>query len=189
VVREVLFEAMSKVENTTSGWTDADTESLFSVLGKYWISFQWVEGLLDQSLLLAWDHDNWAASQKKLAKMSNAQKINELEKVVLNSPDFARVHKRPEWVERFKSFMKALHEERERRNTITHSQILFDLAERGLGPPLLSNRVKLKGGEASFEQNYLSKEFQNEMLGRIAKLAFEMNFICVQLRHDYRAQT
>jgi hypothetical protein len=67
---------MSTAENATSGWTDADTESLFSVLGRYWISFQWVEGLLDQSLLLAWGHNNWAESQKKLAKMSNAQKIN-----------------------------------------------------------------------------------------------------------------
>lgn len=179
---------MSEEKETTPTWTEADTEALFSALGKYLIIFQWIEGLLDQLLLLAWGRENWAASQKRLAGMTNAAKIEAVEAIVLNSSDFARVHTRPDWVAHFKTVIETLHTERKQRNTMVHSQILFEFAEKGLGPPLMSKRTKQDGADTSFDQHWLSRRFQQTMLGRIGALAVDMNFIYVQLLHDYRAQ-
>ena len=174
-------------EDAAPKWTDEDTEALFTTLGKYWIIFQWVESLLDQLILLAWGHDNWAASQKKLAGMSNMQKIDCVESIVLTKPDFARVHTRPEWVTHFKSIMEALHAERKHRNSIIHSQILFEFADKGLGPPLLSMRTRSGTEDERFERYWLSKEYQGKMLADLGKLAMQMNFVYVQLVHDFQA--
>jgi hypothetical protein len=158
-------------------------------LGRYWIIFQWIEAQLDKLLLLAWGHENWARSQKKLARMTNAEKIQRVELVVLRTSDFARVHTRPEWVSDFKSVLEALQEERKRRNAMIHSQILFEFADKGLGPPLLSTRLKPNGEGELFEQHWLSKEFQKEMMEQIGTLAMRMNFIYIQLVHDFQAPT
>jgi hypothetical protein len=165
-------------------WTDTDTDALFRTLGKYWVIFQSIEAQLDKLILLALGSDNWTQSQAQLARMSNAQKIDRVESIVLTSPDFARVHTRPDWVAHFKSIIEALHAERESRNALTHSQMLFEFADKGMGPPLLSTRIK---NDDLFERHWMSKEFQNEMLARIGKLAFDMNFIYVQLVHDFQA--
>jgi hypothetical protein len=168
-------------------WSDKDTDALFSTLGKYWLSFQWIESQLDKILLLAWGHENWAASQARLAKMNNAQKIDSIGSIVLEGSDFKRVHSRPDWVSHFKSVIKALHTERERRNSITHSQILFDFSDTGLGPPLMSTRTRLGDDEERFEQRWLSKDFQETLLMEVGDLVLQVNFIYVQLVHDYRA--
>jgi len=41
-----------------SAWPDADTEALFATIGRYLLTFQWIEGKLDQILLLGWGEDN-----------------------------------------------------------------------------------------------------------------------------------
>jgi len=172
-----------------AAWTDADTEALFAALGRYVIVFQWIEGVLDQILLLAWGHENWGSSQAKLAKMKNKQKVDAVKKVVLKSSDFARVHTRPEWCAHFVSVIERLHAERMLRNAIMHSQYLFQLADAGLSAPLSSNRRMLEGleGKAVFDQQELTKERQTEILRDVAQLAIEVNFLHVQLVHDYRA--
>ena len=171
-------------DETPPRWTDADTDALFSTLGKYWVIFQSIEAQLDKLILLAWGSENWSKSQAKLRKMSNQEKIKCVESLVLKSSDFARVHTRPDWLAHFKSVAATLHQERESRNALTHSQILFEFADKGLGPPLLSVRVK---GDDMFERHWLSKEFQHTILVRISKLYYEMNFIYVQLLHDFQA--
>jgi hypothetical protein len=174
-------------EDAGLGWTDEDTEAVFTTLGKYWIIFQWIESLLDKLMLLAWGNENWTASQKKLAGMSNVQKIECVESMVLKTPDFARVHTRPEWVAHFKLVIEALHTERKRRNSIIHSQILFEFADKGLGPPLLSMRTKSGTGDERFERYWLSKEYQSKMLADLGELAMQMNFVYIQLVHDFQA--
>jgi hypothetical protein len=176
---------MSEATERPPAWTEADTEELFAALGRYWIIFQWIEGRLDQILLLGWGHENWNRSQKKLAGMTNSDKIKAVDTLVLKTVDFARVHTRPAWIEQFKSLMEALHNERNHRNSLIHSQILFDFADKGLEPPLLSTRKK--NGTEMFERQWLSKKFQQEMLARLSKLAWEVNLLHVQLIHDYRA--
>jgi hypothetical protein len=82
-------------------WTDADTEGMFAAIGRYLIIFQWVEGKLDQILLLGWGYENSILNQVKLAKMKNFDKVNTVKELVLNSPNFARVHTRPNWCTNF----------------------------------------------------------------------------------------
>jgi hypothetical protein len=168
-----------------AAWTEADTERLFTSIGKYVIIFQWMEGVLDQILLLAWGHENWDSSQSKLAKMTNEKKVDTVKKVVLASSDFARVHTRPEWCRHFESVMARLHKERLRRNRLVHSQYLLEFADAGLAP-LSSHRTRLEG-EPVFAREELTKEFQTTLLGEVAQLALDLNFIRVQLVHDYRA--
>lgn len=166
-------------------WTDADTEAMFATIGRYVIFFQWVEGKLDQILLLGWGHENWTASQDKLAKMSNFEKVSSVREIVLNSPDFSRVHTRPEWCANFEFLIQRLNDERTRRNSLVHSQYLFEFVEIGLAP-LKSHRQKV-GGKATFDQQHLSKPAQEKLLDDLIRLAMDVNFAHVQLIHDYKA--
>ena len=125
-------------------WTDADADALFATIGRYVILFQWIEGLLDQILLLAWGHENRADGQARLAKMRNFDKVEVVRDVVFNSPDFARVHTRPEWCSKFEALILRLHKERERRNGLVHSQYLFEFVEIG-SPPMRSDCKRAEG--------------------------------------------
>lgn len=166
-------------------WTEADTDAMFATLGRYVLIFQWVEGKLDQILLLGWGYENWEASQVKLAKMTNHEKVHAVEEVVLCSDEFSRVHARPEWCSHFKLLVERLHNERKRRNSMVHSQYLFDFV--GLGhPPVRSSRQKV-GGSVQFNQEDLSKENQARLLSDLALLAMDIGFAHTQLIHDYKA--
>jgi hypothetical protein len=96
---------------------------------------------------------------------------------------FIRV--RNKWCEQFKQTTQRLHDERQRRNALTHSQYLFDFVEIGY-PPLRSFRTK-QPGDQLFSQEYLSKDVQIEFLSRLVELAVEVNFLHIQLVHDYKA--
>ncbi len=160
-------------------------EALFGTIGRYVIVFQWIESVLDRILLLAWGEENWGSSQAKLATMTNQQKVDAVKGAVLTSSDFARVHTRPEWCAHFESVIGRLHAERQQRNATMHSQFLFEFADAGLAP-LNAKRRRLEG-EAVFDYEELTKEFQTNLLGNLARLAVDMNFIHVQLVNDYRA--
>ena len=95
---KLIQQAAERAQMTETGdldavWTETDTEGLFTSIGKYVIIFQWIEGVLDEILLLAWGHEK----QSKLAKMTNEAKVDTVKRLVFASSDFARVHTRPEW--------------------------------------------------------------------------------------------
>jgi len=70
---------------------------------------------------------------------------------------------------------------------IVHSQFLFEFADGGLGlAPLILKRLGLKG-KGVFDQQELTKEYQTEIRRDVAQLAIDVNFLHVQLVHDYRA--
>jgi hypothetical protein len=177
---------MSEACDDPHEWKDENYETLFANIGKYVVIFQSIEALVDQLLLLAWGQNNWAGSQRRLAGMTNDRKIRTLASEVLGSSDFKRVHTRPDWVSHFQTVVERLHSERQFRNSLVHSQILFEFAEKGLGPPLLSFRAK-EGSDAKFDRRWLTKEFQNEMLQQVGRLCFDMNFVYMQLLHDFQA--
>ncbi|WP_432286646.1 hypothetical protein SLT36_07695 [Aminobacter sp. BA135] len=52
------------------------TSEFLAMIGQYVIVFQWIESKIEQSLLLWWDHDNWAQSKQRLADMTNNQKVD-----------------------------------------------------------------------------------------------------------------
>lgn len=176
---------MSDGAEDAACWSETDTEALFANLGRYLFAFQWIEGMLDEILLMAWGFDNWRRSQCKLAQMTTEKKIKSVVKAVLESPHFRRVHARPEWCTRFKKVMERLNIERECRNGIMHSQFLFEFCEIG-GAPVRSRRLK---GELAgeFEQQALTTEVQSELIKRILALGMDLGFIEVQLRHDYQS--
>ena len=57
---------MKETPSGDSAWNDADTEALFATLGRYLLTFQWIESKLDQILLLGWGEDSWTASQARI---------------------------------------------------------------------------------------------------------------------------
>ena len=69
--------------------TEADTEGLFTSIGKYVIIFQCIEGVPTKSFSLL-GATIWASSQSKLVKMTNGEKVDTVKKVVFASSDFAR---------------------------------------------------------------------------------------------------
>lgn len=167
-------------------WIEDDTDVLFAAIGKYLIIFQWIESLLDKLIILSRGTENFENTQRFLAGLTNKRKIDVVSLAVLTSPDFWRVHTRPEWVLRFKSVVDLLHKERSVRNSIMHSQILFDFADRGMGPPLMSTGLKVTKSTGQVEPIWLSKEYQNELISSISNLALEMSFVYNQLVHDFQ---
>ena len=53
-------------------------------------------------------------------------------------------------------------------------------------PPLRSIRTK-GSTDKPFDQEYITKAVQDQLLHRIGELAFQVNFLHVQLVHDYKA--
>ncbi|MBY5585061.1 hypothetical protein [Rhizobium leguminosarum] len=166
-------------------WTDADSEAMFATIGRYIVIFQWIEGKLDEILLLGWGHENWEPSQVKLAKMTNSEKVKALRAIVSDSEEFARARTRSDWMAVFERLIERLHAERERRNSLAHSQYLFEFAAAG-EPPLRSLRQRGSDG-AGFSQEWFSNSAQEKMMAELSQLALDVNFTHVQLVHDYTA--
>jgi hypothetical protein len=179
---------MTETQLPKPNWTDADTEALFATIGRYVVIFQWAEAKLDQILLLGWGQEAWTSGQAKLAGMTNFEKVKATEELVLNSPDFAKIRTHhPEWCTEFESLIKRLHIERARRNSLVHSQYLFEFVDSGLGAPLRSNRRK-QDGKSTFDQEHLTKAAQEKLLSDLGQLAMDVNFAYVQLIHAYQAK-
>lgn len=74
--------------------------------------------------------------------------------------------------------------ERLRRNGILHAQFLFDFL--AIGHPVMQVDVRRRHGDVEFNREDLSRARCDEIMDEVAQLAFDLNFICVQLRHVYR---
>jgi hypothetical protein len=161
------------------------SEELFGTVGRYVILFQWLEGVVDQCLLLLWGHENLTAGQLRLAGMTNQQKVDALRREFHENPANARGRTRPDWIAWFETLIERLHQERRRRNSLLHSQYLFDLVEIGL--PILQSDHRKQDGKGIFEQKYLTPEVQRVLQDDLAHLAFETGLAHRQLIADYRA--
>lgn len=173
---------------TKNRWEDDpvaidEANRVYSFLGRYVISFQWLEGQIDQILLLARGHQNWEETHKWLSKLKNFEKINAFRDLVQDDVSFCRVQI-DGWYEHFKQVADRLDRERIRRNSILHAQFLFDFLV--IGCPAMQVNVRRQGNNVEFTQENLSPARCEEILNELAKLAIDLNFICVQLRHVYR---
>lgn len=164
---------------------EAESEALFLVIGKYVVFFQWIEGVIDQCLLLFWGHANWVESQKRLAGMRNHEKVDALLHEFQTNPANLRGQKRQDWADRFQGLIERLHGERRARNTLLHSQYVFDFLE--IGQPILRSDRRKMNGSVTFERQDLSSEQQAALLDRVAHLAMDINLARVQLVHDFGA--
>lgn len=166
-----------------STWSDADTENLFTFIGRYVVYFELVEAKLDEIILFVNGHKNWASTQAKLAKMTNDMKIKRVNSAVVES--FERLHVEANWLEHFRQLIDRLGAERRRRNAIVHSQYLFEFIEAGM-PPVRSHR-KSQAGKGQFDQEQFSFERSNEVLREIAGIYLDLSQVHLQIVHSHRS--
>lgn len=164
-------------EDARKPWTDAETERFFSCLGKYLVAFQWVEGQLDQIILLYRGHENWAQTQEELANLRLHRKIQIVHES-LSSPVF-NLREVGDWLDRGEKLLNELDAERRRRNDLVHAQYLFEFVEAGM-PPVQSNRRK--GDERFFQQDIDLNEFERR-LRSLAELGIHISLLRTQMIH------
>jgi len=169
-------------ENTTT--SDVEAEMFYRFVGQYVILFQWLEGQLDQTILLARGPENWANTQQRLTGLRNIDKINMFSGLVKADDHFGTVTI-DSWYEHFDHLIAGLHAERKRRNDILHSQFIFDFLAIGHSP-IRSNRRR-HGNDVNFTRESLSRERCDDIIIEIGELAADLNLICSQLRQVFKA--
>ena len=161
-----------------------EAERFFKFVGQYVISFQWLEGKIDDIFLLARGHNNRKQTFAWLAQQTNEKKIDAFRDAIFDGAHFAPVLV-DGWEARVYSVTDRLHAERRRRNGVLHAQFLFDFL--AIGAPIMRTHVRRKGGSVAFDSEDLSPERCHQIISEVALLAFDLNMICVQLRHACRA--
>ena len=155
-------------------------EKLYSFIGKYVISFQWLEGILDQIYSLGDDLREKADVDAELATLSFSRKSIAVRKLILTGDAFAGGGTIEGWKQRIEDFFRRLDEERERRNAIMHSQYLFDFL--AIGQPLLRAR-RQRGNKERYSYEDMSIENIDRILQEMAELCWEANLIYTQCLH------
>lgn len=186
VFPEPRLKANQMNEQGVNSRADEEADRLYRFLGKYIVTFQWLEAQLDQILLLANGHENWGRAQIRLAGMRNIDKISAVEKVVMAPRPFGRRAERPGWTEGFEALLERLRHEGRRRNGIVHSQYLFEFVEAGL--PVLRSDRRRKDGVAEFEREDLDSEQISAIFNELAMLAIDLSQARLQLVHWYAAE-
>ena len=110
-----------------------------------------------------------------------------VEEVVMAPTPFGRKNQRPGWTESFEALVQRLKKEGQRRNSIVHSQYLFEFVKAGM-PPLRSDR-RNRDGVAEFDQEDFDRERTDAILKELAMLAFDLSQARIQLVHWYAAET
>lgn len=164
---------------TNHDWA-RDSDPLFTFLGLYLSTFQWIEGELDQIILLAAGFEIWDNTQDRLARMDNHTKVKAAMAAAIDTEAFSLVGGIAGWKERVETAAERLHDERRRRNRIMHSQFLMEGLEHGL-PAIRSVRTRGEP-ERPFDQEELSRPRMDAILGEVAELAIATGMITVQLR-------
>lgn len=155
-------------------------EQLYSFIGKYVISFQWLEGILDQVYFLSHNLRDKADIDAELATLSFAHKSVAVKELILTSVAFADGRNIEEWPPRIQEFFRRLDNERERRNAIMHSQYLFDYLAIGQ-PPMRARRQR--GNQERYIYEDMSIDNIERILQEIAELCCEANLIHAQCIH------
>ncbi|WP_026793239.1 hypothetical protein [Pleomorphomonas oryzae] len=159
-----------------------ESERLYNFIGKYVISFQWLEGKIDEIYFLAKGAENRMPTIEWLSKKTIAQKIDGICSLIHDGETFRPV-KIDGWYDKVSSVVARLHQERDRRNSILHSKYLFDFL--AIGIPVLRTRARRQNEVVSLDQEYLSPDRCRQIMDEIGFLSFDLNMIFVQLLHVY----
>jgi len=168
---------------TESDWA-RDSDPIFTFLGLYLATFQWIENQLDQIILMAEGFDQWSKTQIKLAKMDNRSKVDAMASAAVDESRFPLIGSIDGWPQRVETVRERLHEERRRRNRIMHSQYLMEGVEHGF-PVIRSIRTR-GGNQEPFDQEELSRPRMDAILTEMAHLGWDVGLITVQLRQATR---
>jgi len=167
--------------NRWEGNSDAicEAERFYNFVGTYVISFQWLEGQIDEMLILARGYANRRNTIAWLAKKRNEQKVDAFYEIITANKSLCLVQG-SDWRDRFKSIRDRLHNERRRRNGILHSQFLFDFL--AIGEPVMRTHVTQRAGNLAFDREDLSPKRCEDILRELAQLAFDLSMIYAKLR-------
>lgn len=159
-----------------------EAERFFMFVGLYVISFQWLEGKIDEIFLLARGHENYQQTHTWLAQQTNEKKVDALRCLIFAGEPFAPVMI-DGWESHVDTVISRLHAERRRRNGILHAQFLFDFLT--IGAPVLRTHVRKIGGSAVFDSEDLSASRCDQIISELGQLSFDLNRIHIQLVHAY----
>lgn len=150
-------------------------ERLLATIGRYVLGFQALENIIEQSLSQLWGQDNHRENYDRLGRMTNQQKVEAWLREFRENPLNARGRSRPQWVAHFEELIARLQAERQRRNSILHSQYLYDFVK--IGHPVL--QVDRRGENTDWPD-----ERQEELLDQLARLLLDAGRARIQILHD-----
>lgn len=156
-----------------------DAEPIYTFLGIYVAAFQAMEGVLDQILILAGGWRARSATLDRLARLSNAEKVETAMAAALEGPRFARAQAIPGWAARIEALSASLGAERLRRNGILHSSYMLRGVELGLDA--IRTHRRRREGALHVDQEVLSRRRMDGILAELAALSFELGRFHLQL--------
>lgn len=158
-----------------------DADPFFTFLGIYVASFQFLEGILDQILLLEAGVFNREETLLRLSDLTNCDKVKAASNSAVNLDRFPRVEKLDAWPERVSGVVERLHKERKRRNGLLHSQYWMKGLELGLSA--MRTDLRKRDGALEIAHEDLDRERMDEVLEELAILSFDTGQIHIQLLH------
>lgn len=166
-------------------WTeDSDAineaEEVYAFIGMYVISFQWFEDKMDQIFILAKGAKNAKETRDWLVRRTFSDKIKAFQKFAKDD-DFFYPAPQDGWYDEFDIIMRDIDAERDRRNSLLHSNFIFDFL--AIGQPVISNIIKKESGSAKIHNVELSAKYRDCILKELASLAYRFSMVCVQLRN------
>ena len=158
-----------------------DAEPIYTFLGIYVAGFQAMESVLDQILILVGGWHARSATVDRLARLSNAEKVEAAMAAAREGPRFARAQAIPGWAVRVEALSETLAAERLRRNGILHASYMLRGVELGLDA--IRTHRKRRKGAVQVDQEILSRARMDEILTGLATLSFELGQVHLQLLH------
>lgn len=156
-----------------------DAEPIYTFLGIYVAAFQAMEGVLDQILILAGGSRARSVTLDRLARLSNAEKVEAAMAAAREEPRFARAQAIPGWSVRIEALDESLAAERLRRNGILHSSYMLRGVELGLDA--IRTHRRRREGALQVDQEVLSRTRMDGILHELATLSFELGQVHLQL--------
>lgn len=153
--------------------------ALFKFIGFYIVTFQQVEAELDQIILLILGQERWHVGQGVAALLSNSQKIDLVQTMVLSSALSNGTEFQQKWTKDFNSLLSEVRQEGTRRNTIVHSLYLFDFMKAGM--PILQSKRRRKKGEVDFDQQFVDVKYIETAAASVSALSVDLGFARRQL--------
>ena len=171
---------MSGTTDSPYDWA-ADSGPFYVFLGLYVAAFQLIEGKLDEIILLEVDPEQRAQTLKRLAGMTNRDKIAAAKRAALNAERFERIELHNEWKARILEICERLEQERARRNGILHSQYWVRGLEHGMNAIRTHTRRAEGALEVSSEE--MTRKRMDEILEEVSILLFHVGQAHLQLIH------
>lgn len=159
-----------------------DADPFFSFLGIYVASFQFLEGILDQILLLEAGFSKREKTLLRLSDLKNHEKVEAVSNAAVNLDRFPRIERLDGWRERVSEVVELLHKERKRRNGLLHSQYWMKGLELGLNA--MRTDMRKRDGALEIGLEDMNRDCMDKVLGELAVLSFHAGQMHIQLVHS-----